>query len=203
MKKFYSLFIIVLSVFAFSNSVLLAQSKAKDAEPTEEAAIEKEYIGNDIFKSIFFDAGYGARKLSFGLGVRYWNLGLSFGVAGLGGSMPGYYRDKMPTKETAIDIEKHPSINVTTDLYYFHDFSETFTAFVNLGYGAGSDSVLAKHSDNQGTSSSNLLYAYGSESKSGVTFGFGIQYFMEKWLGFGLGYHNFRGVYAQINYFWY
>jgi len=206
MKKFYSLSILALSFFAICNSTMLAQNKAKGEILEEDAVPEKEYKGNDIFKAIFVDAGYGANKLAFGLGVRYWNLGASFGIAGLGSSMPSYFKYREGgniNQETAINIKKYPSINITTDLYYFYDFTESVTAFVNLGYGVGSDSLLANHKDEQNTTYKDRLYPVGTETKSGVTFGLGVQYFLEKWVGFGVGYHSRRGVYAQFNYFWY
>ena len=102
-----------------------------------------------------------------------------------------------------MDIEKYSSIHVTTDLYYFHDINDQFTVFGNIGYGVGTDSVLAHHKDDQSTANKNRLYAIGTETNSGITFGLGVQYFLEEWVGFGIGYHSRRGVYAQFNYFWF
>lgn len=194
-------------MFAICNSEMLAQNKAKDEILADSDTIEKEYQGNDIFKAFFLDAGYGANKFGFGLGFRYWNLGFSFGLAGIGESMPSYQRDwgdgKIITPETAVNQKAFSSIHVTTDLYYFHDIDDNFTAFVNLGYGVGTDSVLANHKDNLNTNIQNRYYPVGTENESGITYGLGIQYFLEQWIGFGLGYHSRRGVYAQINYFWF
>ena len=207
MKKFYSIFILAISFFAICNSTILAQNKAKEEILDDGEAIEKEYKGNDIFKAFFLDAGYGANKFGFGLGVRYWNLGFAFGVAGLGESIPSYQRNwgdnKVITPETAVNQKSYSSIHVMTDLYYFYDINDDFTAFVNLGFGVGSDSILANHKDYLNTPYQDRLFPLGSDSKTGINFGLGIQYFLEQWIGFGLGYHSRRGVYAQINYFWF
>lgn len=206
MKKYFYLFLLLVIPFVSSQAVQ-AQSKSEDNEQID--AIEdqeKEYQGNDIFKSIFLDAGYGTNKFGFGLGVRYWNLGFSFGLAGIGESIPHYFTYREGgniTPETAVDIEKYSSIHVTTDLYYFHDINDQFTVFGNIGYGVGTDSVLAHHKDDQSTANKNRLYAIGTETNSGITFGLGVQYFLEEWVGFGIGYHSRRGVYAQFNYFWF
>ena len=91
MKKYFYLFLLL--VIPFASQAVQAQSKSEDNEQID--AIEdqeKEYQGNDIFKSIFLDAGYGTNKFGFGLGVRYWNLGFSFGLAGIGESIPHYFK---------------------------------------------------------------------------------------------------------------
>lgn len=206
MKKYFYLFLLLVIPFV---SVQSLQAQSKSTEDNQIDAIEyseEEYQGNDIFKSIFIDAGYGTNKFGFGLGFRYWNLGFSFGLAGLGESIPHYFTYREGgniTPATAVDIEKYSSIHVTTDLYYFHDINDEFKVFGNIGYGVGTDSVLAHHKDDQGTSNKNRLYSIGTETNSGITFGLGVQYFLEEWVGFGIGYHNRRGVYAQFNYFWF
>ena len=206
MKKYLFIFLVLIAPL-IANNDLFAQDRSDDEEQIDAIEYtEEEYQGNDIFKSIFIDAGYGTNKFGFGLGFRYWNLGFSFGLAGLGESIPHYFTYREGgniTPATAVDIEKYSSIHVTTDLYYFHDINDEFKVFGNIGYGVGTDSVLAHHKDDQGTSNKNRLYSIGTETNSGITFGLGVQYFLEEWIGFGIGYHNRRGVYAQFNYFWF
>lgn len=156
----------------------------------------KEPAGN--MKSVFLDAGYDFNGASFALGFRYWNLGLSIGAAGLGATLPEH-TNQFITLTDAKETFTYHSIWVTTDLYYFYDINDEFTAFANIGYGVGSDSLLAtKRDENTGRK-----YILGSENHSSVTFGAGLQYFFQNQIGVAVGYHNKRGVYAQISYYWY
>lgn len=196
-RNYFCIFALAATVFVGSNELI-----AQDETEYEDEIPASEYVPGDIFKSIFIDAGYGSNALGFGLGFRYWKFGVSFGVSGIGESMPSYDRTRTVSTTEAIDMKKYAAIGVTTDLYYFYDINEKYTAFVNVGYGVGSDSLFAKRQDDtkEGT-----VYrcSPATETNSGITFGLGFQYFFEKWIGIGVGYQTRRGVYAQFNYYWY
>lgn len=200
MRKY--IFLLLISTFLMTSIInAVAQSKAKSTKDTteEESYYDEDYKGSDIIKEIFIDAGWGSEKLGIGLGFRYWNLGASFGITGLGVKLPNYDNSTYINKTEAVITEKYSTIAVTTDLYYFYDINETYTVFANFGYSAGSDTILAKKAN----STDNKWYRWGSESNSEFTFGLGGQYFFEKWIALGLGYHSRRGIYAQFVYYWY
>ncbi len=149
-------------------------------------------------KSPFFDIGYDFNGMSLGFGFRYWNVGLSLGVSGVGKYLPEHSRQYLSIPD-ANERFTYPSIWVTADAYYFYDLNDAFTVFGNIGYGVGTDSVLAtKKGETNGSK-----YILGAENKSSITFGAGVQYFFPMQIGVGLGYHSKRGIYAQISYYWY
>ena len=152
-------------------------------------------------KAVFMDIGYGWNKLGLGFGGRYSNFGASIGIAGIGEKMPAYSKTQTLTASQAINTKSYTSTMITLDGYYFYDINEKYTAFANVGYSMGTDSVFAsKQGETDGT-----LYRMspGTKSKNAVTFGVGFQYFLEQYLGFGVGIHSKRGIYAQINYYWF
>jgi opacity protein-like surface antigen len=147
---------------------------------------------------LFFDLGFGANNLSTGLGFRYWHFGASIGLTGFTNTVPAFsypaYNHPKPSGQNAL-TEKFTSLVVAGDVYYFHDFNK-FTVYANVGYFSQSDTVLVKDIDRG-------EYFYDSrESKSGMTFGGGLEYILSKWIAIGLGYHTKLGVTAQIGYRW-
>ena len=198
MKK--SIFIILLiSLFGFIFNSATAQSK-KSKDTTDDAVYyDDNYKGSDIIKDIFIDVGYGPDKLGIGLGFRYWVFGASFGLTGLGVTLPNYDRTTYLNQTEPVFTEKYSTIAVTTDIYYFFDINEDYTVFANFGYAVGTDTILAR----KASSNDNKLYRWGSENNSEITYGLGFQYFFEKWIALGVGYHSRRGAFAQFNYYWY
>lgn len=194
MKSYLMKLLFLLAFISLLNVNLFAQT---DDEEDYEEETTKEYVPSDIIKVISFDAGWGAEKLGLALGFRYWNLGVSFGVAGLGNTLPDHRNERL-ISGTPSSTEKYPTIAVTTDLYYFYDINDEFTAFGNFGYSVGTDTVLARKDNNDSS-----LYLYGTENNAAFTFGLGLQYFLEQWIGIGVGYHTRRGIFAQFNYFWF
>jgi hypothetical protein len=197
MKKMIYL-LLCLGLFATFISTSQAQEKKTDISD-DEVYYDENYKGSDIIKDIFIDFGYGADKFGIGLGFRYWNLGASFGITGLGISLPDYDKTTYLNRTESVNTERYASIAVTTDLYYFYDFNEKYTVFANIGYAVGTDTILAR----KASSTDTRLYRWGSENNSEITFGLGVQYFFEKWIGLGVGYHTRRGIFAQFNYFWF
>lgn len=181
MKIFLSIVALFIASFSLSN-----------ATTTEEA---KEPVG--IMKNAFGDLGYGEGGLSFGLGFRYWDFGIGVGMSGIGQSVP--YHNYYINETDILEKYTYPTMWVVGDLYYFYDLNDEFTFFANVGYGVGADTVLAtKKGETTGAK-----YYHKTENRSGITFGAGIQYFIENQIGFGIGYHSRRGPYAQVSYYWY
>ncbi len=198
MKIFFNLCLLVVLFCSMVNPSLAQTGKSEDIKE-EEPYYDEDYRGSDIVKDIFIDLGYGAEKFGIGIGFRYWNFGASFGLTGIGVSLPDYDKTTYLNRTENVITEKYASIAVTTDLYYFYDINDKYTAFVNFGYSVGTDTILAR----KASSNDDRLYRWGSENNSELTFGLGFQYFFEKWIGLGVGYHSRRGVFAQFNYFWF
>lgn len=172
-----------MAAFLFNSNIVLA---ANDDAP---------------MKSAFIDVGYGWNKLGLGFGGRYSNFGASIGIAGIGEKMPAYSKTQVLTSGQILSKESHTSTIITLDAYYFYDLNDKYTVFGNVGYSMGNDSLFGtKQGESDGT-----LYRISpaTESKNGICFGAGFQYFLEEYLGFGIGIHSKRGIYAQINYYWF
>lgn len=181
MKKLLSIILLLIASYGVSTAT-------STPEP-------KEPVG--IMKNVFGDVGYGEGGVSFGLGFRYWDLGISVGMSGIGQSVPPHNYYILATD--VLETYKYPTMWVVGDLYYFYDLNDEFTFFANVGYGVGADTVLAtKKGETTGAK-----YYHKTENRSGVTFGAGIQYFIENQIGFGIGYHTRRGPYLQVSYYWY
>lgn len=165
---------------------------------SDNAFCEDDYVP---MKAAFIDVGYGWNNLGLGFGGRYSNFGASIGIAGIGTDMPAYSKTEVLTAANTYTKKSYTSTIITLDAYYFYDINDKYTAFANVGYSMGTDSLFGtKMNETDGT-----LYRLSptTESKNAFTFGAGFQYFLEEYLGFGIGIHSKRGIYAQINYFWF
>lgn len=166
-----------------------------------------ETTNSQYYKNIFFDLGYGARGLSFGAGFRWWVFSAGIGLTGIldkSANAQGWsnaYGIPYPANGSSVyETEKFPSATVSLDLSYYYDYEE-FSPFITLGYYVQSDSVFAKYTGEvyqyQG-----VRFPIGSENKTGLAFGIGCQYYPWESVNVALGYHNKKGVFAQIGYFW-
>ncbi len=190
MKKYF----ITLALFFVSVNISLSQQSLTN----ETANHSQSDAPQGMMKSAFVDGGFGQGGMSLGFGFRYWNLGLSLGLSGIGKNLPPHSQQWIMENEIQ-DRYTYPSMWVTGDIYYFYDLNDEFTIFGNVGYGVGTDSILAtKRGDTHQSK-----YFYRIENKSSVTFGAGVQYFLQNQIGLGLGYHNKRGIYAQVSYYWF
>ncbi len=164
----------------------------------------QESLWNSNIKSVFGEVGYGSLKWSGALGFRFWNLGISMGLAGFSASKPRYIypsKDYPLPKQYEYEEYKFTYILVTTELYYFWEIFDDFIITPSLGFYVQQDSVLARSlRDND----YGLLYYLGkTENKTGITFGLGIDYYYSDDMVVGLGYNYRRGLFARIAYYWF
>lgn len=189
----------------FSSSYLLSQEADNNSEITQEQTSH--------IKNIFFDLGYGGRGVSFGLGFRWWNFSAGLGLAGILSYVPKYRYpgigepNPMFGNSTSFsDAEKFPSTTVSFDFSYYYDISD-FSIFATLGYYVQSDSVFKKYLGSQSEPDKNNYignyYSVGSANETGLAWGLGLQYFITENINTALAYHNKKGIYLQIGYFWY
>lgn len=150
-----------------------------------------EPLPDDPMKYLHFDLGYGPANISYGLGFRYWHLGLTIGLTGVASDIPNYSLQPAPSSDRT---ERFPTIVVCGDFHFYYDFTPKITGFATLGYYSQSDTILAKSGD--------YWYRYEAESSAGLTFGLGAQYALDRQIMVGLAYQNKRGIYAQIGYRW-
>jgi|GEM_PF-3575289 len=203
--KRFSLFMIILTLL-FTFPIFSQESENREDEnPMETPA---------SLKNVFFDLGYGARGVSFGAGVRWWNVSAGIGLAGILTSLPKYsFYDQRtgevnpmdPKYNYAFNVEKFPSTTVSIDFSYYYDYND-FSFFVTLGYFVQSDSVLKKFTGLPNDQSKNVFignyYPYGSQNSTGLSWGFGSQYILSESINVALAFHNKKGIFAQIGYYW-
>jgi opacity protein-like surface antigen len=179
---------------------LSAQDDYDDEYYDDEYEYEDDYYYEDEgpaplpdgpMKYLHLDVGYGPANISYGLGFRYWQFGATIGLTGVATDIPNYSRQTAPSAE---ETEKFPTIVVCFDLHYYYEINPEITAFATIGYYSQSDTILAK--------SDGYWYRYDAESTSGLTFGIGGQYALNRQIMVGLAYQNKRGIYAQIGYRW-
>jgi hypothetical protein len=203
MKKLIRLSFIVISViavFIINNNFVKAQTKGKVQDENN-----FNYEEPPEMKYLFFDGGYGANGASLGLGMRYSYFGGSINMTGFSKGIPAYSTDyyTRPTKESQIGLKENFSniiLNVDGGLYL--DIDPSFTVFATLGLFLRSDSVLVQKNNSSGVPEA-PWYPWSAQSSSGITVGLGMQYYLEEYFGFGMGYQTKKGFYLQIGYFWY
>ena len=155
-------------------------------------------------KAICFDVGYGFDGISGGMAIRYWNIAIGIGATGMlapskdfaysapigerfSQSEPlpeGYYADNAPGQGVYIDAS------------YYLPYLEPFTIFATVGFYAQQDTLIAVSYD-----SGNAFYR-GGTTKSGPTFGGGIEYYNSQWIRTAFGYHSKRGFFFRLAYTW-
>ncbi|MGQ9819619.1 MAG: hypothetical protein ACUVQ1_06825 [Candidatus Kapaibacteriales bacterium] len=161
---------------------------------------------NSSIKTAFGELGYGKLKLSAAGGLRFWNIGVSLGLAGFATSKPKYiYPTSTPPytlpKEYEREEYKFTYVLVTTDFHYFFDISDDFTISPSLGFFVQQDSVLAR---SKRQNDNGQLYFLGKTINStGVNFGAAIDYFYSDIITIGIGYHTKRGFFLRIGYYWF
>lgn len=190
MKKLLNILLMLCFVVALSNS---AFSQDDDYYGDYEELPE--------IKQLFLDIGYGENGLGAGLGFRYSFFGFGLNLAGFAKDIPNYITYERIRPEDIASTEKYPTIIISLDGYLFYDIDDYFSVFGNVGFFIQGDSVLARKRDSENKLSD--LYMYKTETTNGVTFGAGLQYLLEEYIGFGVGYHNKKGFFAQISYFWF
>lgn len=150
-------------------------------------------------KTILFDLGYWHESMSMGFGFRYSNFGAMMGLANFTNKLPGYDNTILPESSVGY-TEKHRSLTISFDAYYFHNIYDNLDAYANIGFASGADSILARSNSPQ---ADDELHRYKSENFTHITCGFGVDYYLAKWLSLGLGFHTERGVFFRLGYFWY
>lgn len=182
-RKLLTMAFLFCSFFIFSN----AYGQATDNDDYEIVPV----------KDILFDLGYGEHNLSFGFGFRYDFIGLSIGVTGFDNDIPNYQTDLRDQPADKDFEERHyTTICVSGDLALYYDINDEFSVFGNVGYYAQADTILAYYYSDE------TLYRYKDESITGVAFGVGLQYFISDYFTIGAAWHNKRGAYLQLGYYW-
>lgn len=183
----------ILSILTFlifmSNGINLF---SQDKEPAEKSNSEK---------LVFFDAGYGTRNLSFGLGFRYSFIGASLSLAGIAASTPHatYHGIVYPKTFTT---ETYPSTTVSFDLIGYYDWND-FSFFGMLGYYTQADSLFDKSLEDNTFGYYFFHQPLASLNKSGISLGLGAQYYLTEAIEVGIGYHTKKGAFLQIGYYWF
>lgn len=158
-------------------------------------------LWNSNIKTVFGELGYGKLKLSAAGGFRFWNVGVSIGLAGFANPKPKYTSTNTLPKDYEREDYKFTHVLVTTDFHYFFDISDDFTISPSFGFFVQQDSVLArsKRQNDYGQ-----LYFLGKTVNStGVSFGFALDYFYSDLITAGIGYHTRRGIFLRIGYYWF
>jgi hypothetical protein len=169
---------------------------------------EEEY--EDInWKYLNFDLGYGSSGPGGAFGFRYWYLGTAIGVTGFANDIPLVAQYEQGVNIQELPKKFYPSNVVCADLYGYYDFDTYYevTAFVNVGFFAAIDSVMA-YQDKSGTTA---YYPAGVRSTDGMTFGAGVQApltflneenrYLDQLVA-GVGYHSKLGAFLRIAYRW-
>ncbi len=172
----------------------------------EEATTENLWSSN--IKSVFAEVGYSSLKLTAALGFRFWNVGLSLGLAGFAASKPNYAYPSQQyprPKEGEYEEYKFTYALVTTEAYYFFEIFDDFIITPSIGFFVQQDSVLARSLRYyEPYKDFGVLYYLGkTQNKTGVTFGLGVDYYYDDKIIVGLGYNYRRGVFLRLSYYWY
>ena len=210
LTKFY-LPVLLLATMLFNLNPLIAQDSEEPETPT------------GPIKNIFLDIGYGSMGLSSALGFRYSTFGLSIGIAGFASPRPkfaqidGIIQNEMTRYPANFTDERYTTICVGANLYYYIDFTgynlmdyqlDDFSAFLDIGYGMQSDSIIKKRvspASTQGNDTRDVGQTYGpgrAETINDFTYGGGIQWRIMESTNIALGYHSKNGVYLQVGYYW-
>lgn len=166
---------------------------------------QNNFWGSNI-KTAFGELGYSKLKLSAAGGLRFWNVGVSIGLAGFANPKPKYiYPTNTPPytlpKEYEREEYKFTFVLVTTDFHYFLDIFDDFTISPSFGFFVQQDSVLVR---SKRQSDYGQLYFFGKTVNStGVNFGLAIDYFYSEMITVGIGYHTRRGIFLRIGYYWF
>lgn len=168
--------------------------------------LSQDNFWNSNIKTAFGELGYGKLKLSAAGGLRFWNVGVSFGLTGFANAKPKYIYPSNTSpytlpKEYEREEYKFTYILVTTDFYYFFDISDVLTISPSFGFFVQQDSVLVRsiRQNDYGQ-----LYFFGKALNSiGVNIGFAIDYFYSDIITVGIGYHTRRGIFLRIGYYWF
>lgn len=174
------------------------------------SAFSQESFWSSKIKSVFGEIGWSNLKLSAALGFRFWNFGLSMGLAGFAASKPKYIypSNQYPLpKQGEYEESKFTYVLVTTDFYYFFEIFEDFIITPSIGFYVQQDSVLARSLRTNtpfGVPDFGQLYYLGkTENKVGINFGLGVDYyFLDEYI-IGLGYNYRRGIFVRFAYYWF
>lgn len=198
MKKLLLLFCLAALIPALNLNIYSQTSKNAN----------QEYFVEDRM-SAFFDLGYGKYSLSGAIGFQYpvfssfdnflnkFSVGASIGLTSVINDAPGSVNYTTPTQ--SYELKKFTTLVLCIDIPIYYHITENINGFASVGYYSQTDSLFLKTGDGQYWQ--NTLKPY--ETENGLAFGFGAQYFLEQFIGFGVGYHTKRGFFAQFNYFWY
>ncbi|MCX7879872.1 MAG: hypothetical protein N2517_04345 [Ignavibacteria bacterium] len=168
----------------------------------------QESFWSDNLKSVFGELGWTKIKLSAALGFRFWNLGVSMGLAGFANPSPKYiYPDfnqfPMP-KQGEYEEFTFTYILVTTDFYYFYEIFDDFIIVPSLGFYVQQDSILARSTRQNDPAGFGALYYLGKTvNKTGINIGIGLDYyFLDNYFA-GIGFNLRRGIYLRFAYYWF
>jgi len=191
MKKILNLILLLSLVIVLSNSAF-SQDDDYYGNYEEQAKI----------KQLFLDIGYGTNGTGAGIGFRYSFFGFGLNLSGFAKDIPNYNTlgPRIKPEEVA-STEKYPTIILSLDGYLFYDIDDYFTVFGNIGFYTQADSVLARKRDSENKLGD--LYMYKTETTSGFSFGGGLQYLIWDNVGLGAGFHNKKGFFAQVSYYWF
>lgn len=157
-------------------------------------------------KTLFGELGYGKLKTSAAIGFRFWNVGVSMGLAGFAASKPKYiYATTTPPytlpKEYQREEYRFTFILVTTDFHFFFDVFNDFTISPSLGFFVQQDSVLARSKRQEDFGQ--LYYLGSTVNSTGINFGLCVDYYYSDLLTFGIGYNYRRGIFIRAGYYWF
>jgi opacity protein-like surface antigen len=205
-KNKYMPKIALLLAFLLLTSVQYITAFAQDYDDQDsKAEDEYGYVELQPIKEIMLDATFGSYGTGITGGFRYDMVSLSVGLTGFSKTLPGYLpfyywqRDFGAKKPNSFVTET--SLLVSIDAGYHYQISNDFSAYGTLGFYTEQDSVFALPDYVPGDVNNNR-YAWKAASNSGISWGLGVQYYLEKDIGFGLGYHSKNGLVLQVGYFW-
>jgi len=190
MKKILNLIVLLSFVIVLSNSAF-SQDDDYYGNYEEQAKI----------KQLFLDIGYGTNGTGAGIGFRYSFFGFGLNLSGFAKDIPNYITYERIRQEDVAYTEKFPTIILSLDGYLFYDIDDYFTVFGNIGYYTQADSVLARKRNSENKLRD--FYMYKTETTSGISFGAGLQYLIWDNVGLGAGFHNKKGFFAQVSYYWF
>jgi len=167
-------------------------------------------IWKDNLKGVFGELGWSDLKLTAGLGFRFWNVGISMGLAGFASSKPKYIypSTQYPApKHGEYEESKFTYVLVTTDFYYFFEIFDDFIITPSLGFYVQQDSILARslrmYTPLGQPDLGQLYYLGKTENKVGVNFGLGLDYYFLDQYFLGIGYNFRRGIFVRFAYYWF
>lgn len=199
MKKTFVLAIMLL-LFAGLSAIAQEDYEYDETVPADDVPI----------KSIMLDLGHtlNGSGLCFGGGFKYWNVGVTFGLAGLAPDRPNYDRHSVqPEQITEKKNFKALMINIDAHYYFNLEMFEPLTVFASVGYYSQSDSTIARTISDENRGVYDLWYLVagteGHNSESGICFGAGVQYPVSDNIALGIALHSRKGIYAQFEYYWY